>query len=124
MRPCMDGAPEPNDDQAKSDTLNKRGDVMNVLVTGGAGYVGGTVATVLMQQGHTVTVLDNLCHSKRNEVPAGVEFVEADIADRPRVEKLLREMKPDGVLHFAPLFEGGEAGGEKDAGCAAYFLPR
>src|ERR1700761_7885031 len=82
---------------------------MNVLVTGGAGYVGGTVATVLMQQGHTVTVLDNLCHSKRNEVPAGVEFVEADIADRPRVEKLLREMKPDGVLHFAALIEAGES---------------
>jgi UDP-glucose 4-epimerase len=82
---------------------------MNVLVTGGAGYVGGTVATVLMQQGHTVTVLDNLCHSKRDEVPAGVEFVEADIADRPRVEKLLREMKPDGVLHFAALIEAGES---------------
>jgi UDP-glucose 4-epimerase len=56
-----------------------------------------------------VTVLDNLCHSKRDEVPAGVEFVEADIADRPRVEKLLREMKPDGVLHFAALIEAGES---------------
>jgi UDP-glucose 4-epimerase len=33
---------------------------MNVLVTGGAGYVGGTVATILMQAGHQVTILDNL----------------------------------------------------------------
>jgi len=82
---------------------------MNVLVTGGAGYVGGTVATILMQQGHQVTILDNLCHSKRNEVPAGATFVEADIADRPRVESLLRELKPDGVLHFAALIEAGES---------------
>jgi len=82
---------------------------MNLLVTGGAGYVGGTVSTVLMQAGHRVTVLDNLCHSKRHEIPAGAEFVEADIADRPRVESLLRELKPDGVLHFAALIEAGES---------------
>ncbi len=82
---------------------------MNILVTGGAGYVGGTVATKLMQAGHTVTVLDNLCHSKRHEVPEGANFVEADIADRPRVESLLRELKPDGVLHFAALIEAGES---------------
>jgi UDP-glucose 4-epimerase len=82
---------------------------MNVLVTGGAGYVGGTVATILMQAGHQVTILDNLCHSKRHELPAGAAFVEADIADRPRVESLLRELKPDGVLHFAALIEAGES---------------
>lgn len=82
---------------------------MNVLVTGGAGYIGGTVATLLMQQGHSVTVLDSLIHSKRNEVPAGADFVEADIADRPRLESLLRELKPDGVLHFAALIEAGDS---------------
>jgi UDP-glucose 4-epimerase len=62
-----------------------------------------------MQAGHSVTVLDNLCHAKRNELPAGAAFVEADIADRPRVESLLRELKPDGVLHFAALIEAGES---------------
>jgi len=82
---------------------------MNLLVTGGAGYIGGTVATILMQAGHRVTILDNLCHSKRHEVPTGAEFVEADIADRPRVEALLRELKPDGVLHFAALIEAGDS---------------
>jgi len=82
---------------------------MNILVTGGAGYIGGTVAAVLMDAGHSVTVLDNLCHSRRESVPAGAEFVEADIADRPRVEQLLRSLRPDGVLHFAALIEAGES---------------
>jgi UDP-glucose 4-epimerase len=82
---------------------------MKLLVTGGAGYIGGTVATILKRAGHDVTVLDNLCHSKRNEVPAGVEFVQADIADSGRVESLLRELRPDGVLHFAALIEAGES---------------
>jgi UDP-glucose 4-epimerase len=82
---------------------------MNLLVTGGAGYIGGTVATLLMQQGHRVTVLDNFCHSRREALPKGAELVEADIADRPRVETLLRELQPDGVLHFAALIEAGES---------------
>ena len=82
---------------------------MNILVTGGAGYIGGTVSSLLATAGHQATVLDNLCHSKRDEVPEGVDFIEADIADRPRVESLLRELKPDGVLHFAALIEAGES---------------
>jgi UDP-glucose 4-epimerase len=83
--------------------------MMNVVITGGAGYIGGTVATILMRAGHRVTVLDNLCHSDRSQIPNGAEFVEADVADRPRVERLLRELKPDGVLHFAALIEAGES---------------
>lgn len=82
---------------------------MNVLVTGGAGYIGGTVATRMMQAGHRVTVLDNLCRSRREQVPAGAEFVQCDIADRERVERLLRELQPDGVMHFAALIEAGES---------------
>jgi UDP-glucose 4-epimerase len=82
---------------------------MNLLVTGGAGYIGGTVATMLMRAGHRVTVIDNLCHSRREAVPVGAEFVEADIEDRPHVESLLRELRPEGVLHFAALIEAGES---------------
>jgi len=82
---------------------------MRLLVTGGAGYIGGTVAVLLMEAGHEVTVLDNLCHSKRHEVPAGAQFIEADIANRRQVEALLCDWKPDGVLHFAALIEAGES---------------
>jgi UDP-glucose 4-epimerase len=87
---------------------------MKVMVTGGAGYVGSTVSALLVQQGHQVVVVDNLCHARREQVPAGVEFVEADIADRTVIEGLFRRATDenasfDGVLHFAALIEAGES---------------
>ena len=82
---------------------------MNVVITGGAGYVGGTVGTLLAQSGHQVTVLDNLCHSQESGIPKGVRFVNVDLADRVRVEEVLRDTKPEGVMHFAALIEAGES---------------
>lgn len=81
---------------------------MKILVTGGAGYIGGTVAGLLLKQGHDVVVLDNLKHGRREMVPAGTEFVEAELADREAVEKvLLRGV--EAVMHFAALIEAGES---------------
>jgi UDP-glucose 4-epimerase len=81
---------------------------LRILVTGGAGYVGGTVAQLLLDRGHEVIVLDNLCHGFRAMVPAGVRFVEQEIADRPALDGLLAEGF-DGVMHFAALIEAGES---------------
>jgi len=82
---------------------------MNILVTGGAGYIGGTVTRLLLSQGHAVTVYDNLCHSKRLAVDPKAEFVEGDIADRALLEKTLNQGRFDGVMHFAALIEAGES---------------
>ena len=87
---------------------------MKILVTGGAGYVGGTVAGLLASQGHKSIVFDNLSHAKRNQVPVGVEFVQGDLADRAAIEKLLVDATAqndpfDAVLHFAALIEAGES---------------
>lgn len=82
---------------------------MNLVVTGGAGYIGGTVATLLVRAGHRVTVVDNFCHSRREALPEGVSLLDTDIADRGAMEKLLRAEKPDAVLHFAALIEAGES---------------
>ncbi|MBT9329605.1 UDP-glucose 4-epimerase GalE [Paracidobacterium acidisoli] len=81
---------------------------MRILVTGGAGYIGGTVAHVLMEHGHDVIVLDNLCHARRSMVPTGAEFVEGDIADRALLKNLFAR-GIDGVMHFAALIEAGES---------------
>ncbi len=82
---------------------------MQILVTGGAGYIGGSVALRLLEQGHNVYIYDNLCHARREAVPAGAEFVQGDVADRARVEELLRGRKIEAVLHFAALIEAGES---------------
>ncbi len=81
---------------------------MRILVTGGAGYVGGTVSRILAQQGHSIVVFDNLCHAARKMVPSGVEFIEGELSDRPALEKLLASGF-DGVMHFAALIEAGES---------------
>jgi UDP-glucose 4-epimerase len=82
---------------------------MKILVTGGAGYIGGTVTRLLLARQHEVTVYDNLCHSKRLAVASNATFVEGDIADRPLMEATLRDGKFDGVMHFAALIEAGES---------------
>jgi UDP-glucose 4-epimerase len=81
---------------------------MKILVTGGAGYIGGTVARLLLAQGHEITVYDNLCHSKRLAVAKDATFVEGDLADRTFLENTLRQGF-DGVMHFAALIEAGES---------------
>lgn len=87
---------------------------MKILVTGGAGYVGGTVAALLASQGHNPIVFDNLSHSRRELLPPGIDFVEGDLADRALLQNLFADAAKSGhpfeaVLHFAALIEAGES---------------
>ena len=87
---------------------------MKVLITGGAGYIGGTVAGLLVSRGHQAVVYDNLSHGRRDLLPGGVEFVEGELADRSLLENIFTTAKNqgqpfDGVLHFAALIEAGES---------------
>jgi len=87
---------------------------MKILVTGGAGYIGGTVAGLLAAKGHQAVVFDNLSHGKVELLPSGVEFVEGELADRGKIENLFISARKagqpfDGVLHFAALIEAGES---------------
>jgi len=87
---------------------------VKILVTGGAGYIGGTVAGLLVKLGHRAVVFDNLSHGRRDLLPKGVEFVEGELADRAALENLFiaasQQGQPfDGVLHFAALIEAGES---------------
>lgn len=82
---------------------------MKILVTGGAGYIGGTVSRLLLRDGHEVCIYDNLCHSKRSAVPDSAWFVEGALEDRKLLEATLTKGKFDGVMHFAALIEAGES---------------
>ncbi len=94
--------------------LGKGQSFVKILITGGAGYIGGTVAGVLAAKGHQAVVFDNLSHGRRDLLPQGVEFVEGELADRAALENLFisagNQNQPfDGVLHFAALIEAGES---------------
>jgi len=87
---------------------------VKILVTGGAGYIGGTVAGLLTEKGHRAVVFDNLSHGRRDLLPPGVEFIEGELADRSALEGIFTAAKAqrepfDGVLHFAALIEAGES---------------
>ena len=83
--------------------------VMNVLVVGGAGYIGSHCVRQVMAAGHSVVVLDNLSYGHREAVPSGVPLVEADMADVVKVRAALKDYKIELVMHFAALINVGES---------------
>ncbi|MGH9395296.1 MAG: UDP-glucose 4-epimerase GalE [Terriglobia bacterium] len=74
---------------------------MNILVTGGAGYVGSVCAGQLIKQRHQVVVYDNLSAGHRAAVPAGAMFVKGEIADSGRLRSAFKKFKIDAIMHFA-----------------------
>ena len=77
---------------------------MNVLVTGGAGYIGSHACVELQQQGHGVVIVDSLCNSDASVVErigritgTAPVFVQADIRDRPRMAALMQEHAIDAL---------------------------
>lgn len=73
---------------------------MNVLVVGGAGYIGSHAVRALLAAGHHVWVYDNLSRGHRGAVPAG-KLIEGEVADRKRLAAAMMEHKIDAVMHFA-----------------------
>ena len=87
-----------------------------ILVTGGAGYIGSHTAVELLNAGHQVVIIDNLCNSSpkvldRIEALAGknFSFLQADVRDGAALDRLFAEHRIDGVIHFAGLKAVGES---------------
>ncbi|MBB4039429.1 UDP-glucose 4-epimerase [Microvirga flocculans] len=74
---------------------------MNVLVTGGAGYIGGHMVLALLDAGHRPIVFDNLSTGFRWSVPEGVPLVVGDVGDYELVLRTLQSHKIDAIAHFA-----------------------
>jgi UDP-glucose 4-epimerase len=81
---------------------------MQVLVVGGAGYIGSHMLRCLGKAGIDATTLDNLSSGRRDAVTHG-DFVEGDLGDRALLDDLLGKAKFDGVMHFAAHIEVGES---------------
>jgi UDP-glucose 4-epimerase len=89
---------------------------MNILLTGGAGYIGSHTAIVLKQAGHDVVIYDNLCNTSKQVIVRlekilgmSVKFVEGDIRNTPLVEASIRDYKIDAVIHLAGLKAVGQS---------------
>ena len=82
---------------------------MNILVTGGAGYIGSHAVRKLVKAGHSVVVLDNLSYGHRVAVPNIVPFYQIDLKETDRIEEILRKHQIQAVMHFAALISVGES---------------
>ena len=90
---------------------------MNILVTGGTGYIGSHTVLLLLEAGHKVTVIDNLCNSSPESLNRVINitginelnFVEMDIRDSDGLGKLFAKNNFDAVIHFAGLKAVGES---------------
>lgn len=98
----MDDAPkaDPQTGSLKTGRPDEAAPPLNVLVTGGAGFIGSHVADAYLARGHRVWVVDNLSSGRRENVPSGATFVEMDIRDEA-VRDLFREVRFDLVNHHA-----------------------
>lgn len=81
---------------------------MRILVTGGAGYIGSVAATILLEAGHKVVVLDNLSAGYEDNLPEGIErFIVGDVADFSKL--VTADAKIDAVVHLAAFIAAGES---------------
>lgn len=81
---------------------------MNVLVTGGAGYIGSHATRLLLRAGHEAWVFDNLSRGHREAVPAG-RLVQGALVDRELLIRVMRDRRIDAVMHFAAFALVGES---------------
>ena len=82
---------------------------MNVLVAGGAGYIGSHAVKLLAESGRRVVVVDNLFRGHREAVPEAIPFCRVDLSDTPALTETLARYKIDCVMHFAALTSVGES---------------
>lgn len=82
---------------------------MNVLVTGGAGYIGSICVEELINANHQVTVLDNLSEGHRSAVDPRARFVEGNLGNRDLVTRVIQEAKAEAIIHFAAHALVGES---------------
>src|SRR5258705_867776 len=80
-----------------------------ILVTGGAGYIGGVTAEMLRARGEKVVILDNLSRGRRSVVPSDVPFYEGDIGNRELITRITSEYDIEACIHFAAIAYVGES---------------
>ena len=86
--------------------MNKK---QNILVTGGAGYIGSHVCHLLIDQGYSVTCIDSLITGNKELLPKEVKLEVFDISEKKKVSNLIKSNNFDLVMHFAGLIRVDES---------------
>lgn len=81
---------------------------MNILVIGGAGYIGSHMVKLLLESGNSITVLDNFSTGHRDAILGG-DVIEGDLGNRPILDRIFSSHRFDGVIHFASFIQVGES---------------
>jgi len=82
---------------------------MEVLITGGAGYIGSHVALNLLDDGYKITIIDDLSTGNKNLIPSKAEFIHWNVDELEKIESLLKEKKFLALMHFAGFVEVEES---------------
>ena len=82
---------------------------MNILVTGGAGYIGSKVSIDLLEKGHNVFILDNLSKGKKKLIPKKSVFFKLDISNNKKISNLIKKHNIEAVYHFAAFISVPES---------------
>jgi UDP-glucose 4-epimerase len=85
------------------------GKMSQILVLGGAGYIGSHMVDRLVADGHEVIVIDNLTHGHRAAIPENVPLHEISMQDKAALDKIFTENQIDAVVHFAAFIEVSES---------------
>ncbi len=82
---------------------------MKILVTGGAGYIGSFMTTLLLEKGYQVVVVDNLSRGRKDSVDSRAEFIIGDLNKRDFVSSLFLKNEFEGIIHFAGYISMAES---------------
>ncbi len=82
---------------------------MKIIVVGGAGYIGSICSELLLDEGHAVSIFDNLIEGHRRAIDPRAEFIEGDLSNATAITRALEDVGPDAVMHFAASALVGES---------------
>jgi len=82
---------------------------MNILLTGGAGYIGSHVVLAILDKGHSVSVIDDLSTGHKNLLPNKIQFFKCNINDENKVASIIKKNNFDGLMHFAGFIQVEES---------------
>ena len=74
---------------------------MRIMISGGAGFIGGHIADALSEQGHEIAILDDLSSGENSNIPSTAKFYEIDVTDSQSVQNAIAEFQPEAICHQA-----------------------